>query len=248
MTRQPACACHTTVTYGDHPRMAQVETPQAAQRTVPRPADHRAVLLSEVFVVGDLKNRLVGRRRLAALAVTGIAFSVLVAAVLVVASSPGGIPAAAASPARRACTEQLTLAAPAGQLHACVDYRYARDRLEVLAVAASYAASNGYDLPYFTFTFRDPSSTRIAYQFSSPVVKAENVFSHNTGLIHLPAKAADTRIHAGDVLQVSFRAANATQGTLGVQMASVTLTLYPLGLWCPALGPDVGTGESTGQC
>jgi hypothetical protein len=108
--------------------------------------------------MGDLKDRVVGRARLAALAIAGIALCGLVGAVLVVASSPGGIPAAAASTARRGCTEQLTLAAPAGQLRACVDYRYTRDRLEVLAVAASYAASNGYDLP----TSPSPSAIRPA--------------------------------------------------------------------------------------
>lgn len=132
-------------------------------------------------------------------------------------------------------------------MRACVDYRYAHGRLRVLAAAASYASSSGYDLPYFTFAFRDPSRAVIDYKFSSPVVQAENVFSHNTGLIDLTRKAASRDIHAGDVLQVSLWATDANSGR-GNQMASVTVTLYPRGLSCPDLGADAGYGESTAQC
>ena len=145
------------------------------------------------------------------------------------------------------CTEQVTLASPAGQMRACVDYRYDHGRLKVSAAAASYASSSGYDLPYFTFVFRDPSSAVIDYKFSSPFVHAENVFSHNTGLIDLARMAGGTDIHAGDVLQVSLRATSANTGYVD-QVASVTLTLYPRGLSCPDLGADASYGESTGQC
>jgi hypothetical protein len=188
------------------------------------------------------------RPRLAAV-VTGAALAGLVAAGFVFALRPGSVPAAPApSSARRACTEQVTLAVPAGQMRACVDYRYARNRLEVLAAGASYTSVDGYDLPYFTFTFRDPSTGAVDYTFSIPVYHYENVFSRHTGLIDLASRAAGKRIHAGDVLQVSLRAFNNEQSVRGVQMAGVTLTLYPLGLWCPDLGPGATTDEGTGQC
>lgn len=147
----------------------------------------------------------------------------------------------------RTCTEQVTLATPVGHMRACVDYRYAHDRLKVLATAASYASSSGYDLPYFTFVFRDPSSAVIDYKFSSPFVHAENVFSHNTGLIDLARTADGTHIHAGEVLQVALRATSAHSGYVE-QMASVTLTLYPRGLWCPELGSSASYGESASAC
>ncbi len=132
-------------------------------------------------------------------------------------------------------------------MRACVDYRYARERLRVLAAAASYASSSGYDLPYFTFAFRDPSSEVIDYKFSSPFVHAENVFSHNTGLIDLARMADGTHVRAGDVLQVALWATSAHSGDVE-QMASVTLTLYPRGLWCPDLGSSANYNEGTGQC
>jgi hypothetical protein len=147
----------------------------------------------------------------------------------------------------RACTEQVTLASRVGQLRACADYRYAHGLLEVLAAAASYKSGSGYDLPYFTFAFRDPSSGVIDYKFSTPVVRAENVFTHSTGLIDVARMADGTNIHVGEVLQVSLWATAAASGNV-VQMASVTLTLYPRGLWCPDLGSSAGYGESTGQC
>jgi len=129
-----------------------------------------------------------------------------------------------------------------------VDYHYVHGRLMVLATAASYAASNsGYDLPYFTFAFRDPSRAVTDYKFSSPFVHDENVFSHSTGLIDLARKAASMHIRAGDVLQVSLWATSAGTGQKD-QMASVTLTLYPRGLRCPDLGADAGYDEGTGQC
>ncbi len=145
------------------------------------------------------------------------------------------------------CTEQVSLTAGQSQMEACVDYRFSGNRLEVLASAASYTSTSGYDLPYFTFTFRDPVSAVIAYKFSSPVVEAENVFSHNTGLINLPGTAASRAIRAGDVLQVSLWAAGAASGERE-QMASLTLTLYPRGLLCPALGAGASYDEATGQC
>jgi hypothetical protein len=132
-------------------------------------------------------------------------------------------------------------------MRACVDYRYAHGQLKVLATAAAYASSSGYDQPYFTFAFRDPSRSVIDYRFSSPVVQNDNVFSHNTGLIDLARRADGTDIHVGDVLQVSLGARSANTGNI-VQMASVTLTLYPRGLFCPDLGIDAGYGEGTGQC
>lgn len=144
----------------------------------------------------------------------------------------------------RGCTEQLTLATLTGQMRACVTYSYGHGRLRVSAVAASYKTTNGYDLPYFSFVFHRPSSAVVDYRYASPVFEFENVFSRNTGLIHL-ARTAD--IHAGDVLQVSLWAIEANSGQLA-QMASVTLTLYPQGLSCPQLGTSAGTNESTDQC
>jgi hypothetical protein len=161
-------------------------------------------------------------------------------------SGPGASPriTAGATAIGRSCTEQVTLAAVTGQMRACVDYTYAYGRLNVIGAGASYASGSGYDLPYFSFAFRDPSSSTIGYKFSSPVVHAENVFSDNTGLIRL-AKATD--IHSGDVLQISLWATGAASGQI-IQMASVTLTLYPRGLWCPDLGTNASYDESTGQC
>jgi hypothetical protein len=147
----------------------------------------------------------------------------------------------------RTCTETSTLATPTGQMRACVDYSYAGGRLKVTATAASYASNSGYDLPYFTFTFRNPSSAAVDYQFSSPVYEYENVFSHYTGLIELPRTSNARDIHPGDVLEVSLRAIDAHTGSV-VQMASVALTLYPGGLLCPALGTSNSDNESTGQC
>ncbi len=144
----------------------------------------------------------------------------------------------------RNCTEQVTLATRTGQMRACVVYSYSDGQPRVASVGASYSANNGYDLPYFTFVFRQPSGAVIDYQYASPVFHAENVYSRNTGLIHLSTTAD---IHAGDVLQVSLRAIEASSGQVE-QMASVTLTLYPQGLSCPALGTDSGTNEGTGQC
>jgi hypothetical protein len=145
---------------------------------------------------------------------------------------------------RSSCTEQITLASPAGQMHGCVHYSYAHGLLKVTAASAAYASSSGYDLPYFTFTFREPASAVIDYKFSTPVVDAENVLSHSTGLIDL---ARTGEIHADDSLQITLRATSASSGEV-VQMASVTLTLYPRGLRCPDLGPDAGFDEETGQC
>jgi hypothetical protein len=170
-----------------------------------------------------------------------------------VAGCSSGGPAASPKTASRAsaswdaCTEQVTLISRVGQMRACVDYRYAHGRLKVLATAAAYASSSGYALPYFTFAFRDPSRAVIDYKFSSPVVQSDTgtgVFSHNTGLIDLARRADGTDIHVGDVLQVSLRATSSASGNVA-QMASVTLTLYPRGLNCPALGAN---GESTGEC
>ncbi|HTX84286.1 MAG TPA: hypothetical protein VME44_19040 [Streptosporangiaceae bacterium] len=146
-----------------------------------------------------------------------------------------------------ACTEQVTLTSRVGQMRACVDYHYAHGRLKVLATAASYASSSGYDLPNFTFAFRDPSRAVIEYKFSSAVVQANGVFSHNTGLIDLGKRAERRDIQAGDVLQVSLWAINAGSGRRD-QMASVALTLYPRGLFCPDMGADAGYDEATGQC
>jgi len=128
----------------------------------------------------------------------------------------------------------------------CVVYSYARGRLDVRAVAASYASRQGYDFVYFTFTFRDPSKGAIDYRF---VRRGGHymAFSYNTGLINLPKITNRRNIHAGDVLQVSIRAFSA--GTdLDAQVASVTLTLYPGGLNCPALGTSAWPDEATGQC
>jgi hypothetical protein len=144
----------------------------------------------------------------------------------------------------RGCTEQVTLATLTGQMNACVTYSYVHGRLRVAATAASYKATNGYDLPYFSFVFHEPSSAVVDYRHTSPVFDYENVFSHNTGVIHLARNAS---IHAGDVLQVSLWATEASSGQV-TQMASVTLTLYPQGLACPDLGASAGTNEGTGQC
>ena len=118
---------------------------------------------------------------------------------------------------------------------------------EVLAAAASYGASSGYDLPYFTFAFRRPDSTVIDYTFSTPFAHAENVFSRTTGLIELARKTGSTRIRAGDLLQVSLWATSAHTGEQE-QMASVILTLYPRGLNCPELGAGATYGESASGC
>ena len=144
----------------------------------------------------------------------------------------------------RGCTEQVTLATLTGQMRACVTYRYINGRLRVAATAASYKATNGYDLPYFSFVFHEPSSAVVDYRHASTVFHSENVFSHNTGVIHLTRTA---NIHAGDVLQVSLWATEANSGQVA-QMASVTLTLYPQGLSCPGLGASAGTNEGNAQC
>jgi hypothetical protein len=164
-------------------------------------------------------------------------------------SGPAGSPRITADVTAigRSCTEQVTLATATGQMRACVDYTYTYGRLNVIGAGASYASSSGYDLPYFSFAFRDPSSSTIGYKFSSPVVHAENVFSHNTGLITLAKATVGTDIHPGDVLQISLWATGAASGQV-IQMASVTLTLYPRGLWCPDLGMNASYDQSTGQC
>jgi hypothetical protein len=163
-------------------------------------------------------------------------------------SEPAASPKSAslASASWGACSEQVTLSSPVGQIRACVDYHYTRGRLKVSATAASYTSSSGYDQPYFVFSFRDPARAVIDYKLSSPAVQNDNVFSQTTGLIGLGRKAS-THIHAGEVLQVSLWARSASTGNI-VQMASVTLTLYPRGLSCPDLGADAGYGEATGQC
>jgi hypothetical protein len=153
------------------------------------------------------------------------------------------------------CTERVTLSTQFGQMSACVDYRYVHGRLKVLATAASYAASSGYALPYFTFAFRDPSRGVISYGFSSRTLESENVFSDNTGLIDLARRAGsgqarhavgDLRdVRTGDVLQVSLWAL-AAMSAENTQMASVTLTLNPRGLLCPTLGTE--TDAQAGSC
>jgi hypothetical protein len=142
------------------------------------------------------------------------------------------------------CTEQITLSTRTGQLRACVIYSYPHGRLQVEAVAAEFETSNGYDLPHFSFVFRQASSAAIDYRYTSSVLHEENVPSHTTGVLHLAKTAA---IRGGDILQVSLLATNANTGQVA-QMASVTLTLYPQGLSCPALGTSSGVGEGTGQC
>jgi len=117
-----------------------------------------------------------------------------------------------------------------------------------LAVAASYGPSNsGYDLPYFTFAFRDPANGTVGYKFASRVVHSTGVFSHSTKLIDLPRSAA-RHIRRYDELQVSLWAVSMGAGGVNQMMASVTVTLYPAGLRCPSLGPGNGPDESTGQC
>ncbi|HET9894006.1 MAG TPA: hypothetical protein VFQ44_03640 [Streptosporangiaceae bacterium] len=188
------------------------------------------------------------RDRLVMLIIAGSVMAGLLAATL--ALVPGMIGSAASDAASSpwgTCTEQVTLATSTGKMVACIDYRYTRKQFDVLKAAASYTSSSGYDLPYFTFSFRDPTSGATGFEFFSPLMHDESVYTSTTRLFDLARRTRNANIQPGDLLQVSLWATSAHTGSVD-QMASVTLPLYLGGMRCPELGTSGGNGELTGQC
>jgi hypothetical protein len=188
------------------------------------------------------------RRRFAAVAIAGVTLAGLIVTFLLLVPRPSGpiAVATAASSPWGTCTEQVTLDTARGQMSACIDYRYEHKRLEILRAGGLYVSDSGYDLPYFRFVFRDPSSGMTDYVFSSPRDRAENVYSHKTALFNLVKKTRGIHFHSNDALEVSAWATSAHTGK-ALRLASVILTLYPRGFQCPSLD-GTGNGEVTGQC
>jgi hypothetical protein len=145
------------------------------------------------------------------------------------------------------CHERATLTAPDGQVSGCVSYRYGpRDQLHIRGVAAAFTAKAGFADPNFVFTFRNLKTGAVDYRFSGPIIEANAVRSHSTGLIlrdHRPGLRAVPR---GDVLEVTLQYENSTG--LITPVATVSLSLNRGGLLCPDLGNDPQTFNGVPIC
>jgi hypothetical protein len=181
------------------------------------------------------------------IAAAGVAAGVVAAiTVAASASAPSKLPGPRRAAMPGGCTERATLTAPDGRITGCVSYRYGRHGLRIRGVAASFAASVGFDDPNFTFTFRNQATGAIRYQFSTPPVAANAVRRHSTGPILLSARPAVRAVHRGDDLEITLKY-EAPDGSVDA-VATLSLSLNPHGLLCPALGNNPESSDGVPIC
>ena len=98
----------------------------------------------------------------------------------------------------------------------------------VSASAPAFAATAGYADPIFTFTFRNLATGAVDYRFSSPIVEANAVRAHRTGLIALGQRRGIRAVHRGNVLEITLQYENG-QGVI-TPVATLSLSLNRHGL------------------
>src|SRR5215467_7414513 len=133
------------------------------------------------------------------------------------------------------CTERAMLSSASGHIGACVDYQYKQGHIDVSSVAASFRSSSSYPNPYFSFTFLNPDTKEVDFQFVTPEVPNNFTFSHSTRLINLARHPRARKVPSGDVLRVSLHAVNTRKASV-YEVVSVSLTLNKKGFQCP--NPD----------
>lgn len=206
--------------------------------------DARPLPIAAVIALGDRRRR----RRWSRSILAGAVAVGTVAAIAVVASartsaSLGG-PQPAATPA--GCTERVALTAVDGRISGCVSYQYGPRGLRVHSVAASFTASAGFDVPNFTFMFRDQTTGKVVYQFATAPVDADAVRSYSTGPILLGARPGMRAVHRGDVLQITLRY-EANDGRVD-EVATLSLSLNRHGLLCPGMDNDPESSNGVPIC